>query len=151
MFSCSILRNGKTVIPFCTHEGSSLAGTESSIRSTCKGATLLKGLAVFTAAGTVCAQTSGTVNVQTAALQFNLEHRTVKLNSGYEMPVLGIGTYRLSQQQAENSVYWALKAGMRLIDTARIYAGIFRKERLSFRAVRNRLIFVKTLTFSILH
>ena len=38
--------NGKTVIPFCTHEGSSLAGTESSIRSTCKGATLLKGLAV---------------------------------------------------------------------------------------------------------
>ena len=78
-------------------------------------------LAVFIAAGTVCAQTSGTVNVQTAAPQFNLEHRTVKLNSGYEMPVLGIGTYRLSQQQAENSVYWALKAGMRLIDTARIY------------------------------
>ena len=38
--------NGKTVIPFCTHEGSSLAGTESRIRSTCKGATLLKGLAV---------------------------------------------------------------------------------------------------------
>lgn len=81
-------------------------------------------LAVFTAAGTVCAQTSGTVNVQTAALQFNLEHRTVKLNSGYEMPVLGIGTYRISQQQAENSVYWALKAGMRLTDTARIYGSI---------------------------
>ena len=38
--------NGKTVIPFCTHEGSSLAGTESRIRSTCKGATLLKGLAI---------------------------------------------------------------------------------------------------------
>lgn len=38
--------NGKTVIPFCTHEGSSLAGTESRICSTCKGATLLKGLAV---------------------------------------------------------------------------------------------------------
>ena len=59
--------------------------------------------------------------MQTAAPQFNLERRTVKLNSGYEMPVLGIGTYRLSQQQAENSVYWVLKAGMRLIDTARIY------------------------------
>lgn len=78
-------------------------------------------LAVFTAAGTVCAQTSGTVNEQTAASQFDLVHGTVKLNSGYEMPVLGIGTFRLSQQQAENSVYWALKAGMRLIDTARIY------------------------------
>ena len=48
-------------------------------------------------------------------------HRTVTLNNGIEMPRLGIGTYRLSQQEAENSVYWALKAGLRLIDTARIY------------------------------
>jgi probable oxidoreductase len=44
--------------------------------------------------------------------------------SDIKLPVLGIGTYRLSQQQAENSVYWALKAGMRLIDTARIYGSI---------------------------
>ena len=52
---------------------------------------------------------------------FDLKKGTVLLNSGYEMPVLGIGTYLLSNSQAENSVYWALKAGMRLIDTARIY------------------------------
>ena len=38
------------------------------------------------------------------------------------MPVLGLGTYKLSAAQAENSVYWALKAGFRLIDTARIYS-----------------------------
>lgn len=37
------------------------------------------------------------------------------------MPILGIGTYRLSDSQAENSVYWALRDGYRLIDTARIY------------------------------
>ena len=55
------------------------------------------------------------------APQFNLQRRTVTLNSGYEMPILGIGTYNLSSTQAENSVYWALKAGFRLIDTARIY------------------------------
>ena len=55
------------------------------------------------------------------ATRFNLEHGTVVLNSGYTMPILGIGTYRLSSEQAENSVYWALKAGFRLIDTARIY------------------------------
>ena len=30
----------------CTHEGSGLSGTESRIRSTCKGATVEKGLAV---------------------------------------------------------------------------------------------------------
>lgn len=53
--------------------------------------------------------------------QFDLQKGTALLNSGYEMPVLGIGTFMLSPEQAENSVYWALKAGMRLIDTARIY------------------------------
>lgn len=52
---------------------------------------------------------------------FNLETGTVMLNSGYEMPVLGIGMFRLSQSEAENSVYWALSDGYRLIDTAKIY------------------------------
>lgn len=52
---------------------------------------------------------------------FNFETRTVKLNSGYDMPIIGIGTYLLSTAQAEESVYNALKVGMRLIDTADIY------------------------------
>ena len=37
---------GKTVIPFCTHEGSGLSGTENKLKAACKGATVLKGLAV---------------------------------------------------------------------------------------------------------
>ena len=53
--------------------------------------------------------------------EFDLEKGIVKLNSGYDMPLLGIGTYQLSNSQAENSVYWALRDGYRLIDTARIY------------------------------
>ncbi len=52
---------------------------------------------------------------------FDLEKGTVLLNNGIEMPILGIGTYTLSNDQAENSVYWALRDGYRLIDTARIY------------------------------
>lgn len=52
---------------------------------------------------------------------FNFETRTVLLNSGHEMPVLGIGTCRLSNSQAEESVYHALLDGYRLIDTADIY------------------------------
>lgn len=43
------------------------------------------------------------------------------LNNGYTMPVLGIGTYALTIEQAENSVYWALRDGVRLVDTARAY------------------------------
>ena len=52
---------------------------------------------------------------------FDLAKKTVTLNSGYEMPVLGLGMFSLSDSQAENSTYRALKAGFRLIDTARIY------------------------------
>ncbi|MBR2066752.1 MAG: aldo/keto reductase [Solobacterium sp.] len=44
------------------------------------------------------------------------------LNSGYPMPILGLGTWTLRNEVAENSVYTALKDGYRLIDTARYYA-----------------------------
>ena len=37
---------GKTIHPFCTHEGSGLSGTEKKIEKTCKGATVTKGLAI---------------------------------------------------------------------------------------------------------
>lgn len=37
---------GKTIVPFCTHEGSGLGNTESRLKKVCKGASLLHGLAV---------------------------------------------------------------------------------------------------------
>lgn len=37
---------GKTIHPFCTHEGSGLSGTEQSIVRTCKGACVTEGLAI---------------------------------------------------------------------------------------------------------
>lgn len=46
---------------------------------------------------------------------------TVKLNSSYEMPVLGLGTWTLLGETCENAVYSALKTGYRLIDTAKYY------------------------------
>ena len=51
----------------------------------------------------------------------NGQAKTVLLNSGYEMPVIGLGTWTLNDNQAEASTYAALKCGMRLIDTARYY------------------------------
>ncbi|MCR5650073.1 MAG: aldo/keto reductase [Lachnospiraceae bacterium] len=50
-----------------------------------------------------------------------MEDKTVTLNNGIEMPIIGIGTYTLTPEQAENSVYNALKDGYRLIDTANAY------------------------------
>ena len=46
---------------------------------------------------------------------------TLKLNDGYEMPRFGLGTWTLSDEEAENSTYHALKDGYRLIDTALYY------------------------------
>ncbi len=43
------------------------------------------------------------------------------LNNGVKMPMVGIGTYLLSPEEAENSVYEALKAGYPMIDTANAY------------------------------
>ena len=55
------------------------------------------------------------------ALEFDIENGIVTLNNGISMPILGIGTFVLSNSEAEESVYWALRDGYRLIDTARIY------------------------------
>ena len=38
--------SGKTVIPFCTHEGSGISGTLRRLRAACEGARMLDGLAV---------------------------------------------------------------------------------------------------------
>ena len=65
--------------------------------------------------------------------EFNFETRTVTLNSGYEMPMLGLGMFSLSDSQAENSTYWALKAGFRLIDTARTGAPLAIVEAIDYQ------------------
>lgn len=38
--------SGKTILPFCTNEGSGLSGTEDDIRRACPGATVKRGLAI---------------------------------------------------------------------------------------------------------
>lgn len=48
-------------------------------------------------------------------------NKSVKLNSGYEMPILGLGTWTLTGSVCENAVYSAIKDGYRLIDTAKYY------------------------------
>ena len=51
----------------------------------------------------------------------HIEVPYVMLNSGYKMPVLGLGTWTQNDATAEESVYEAIKCGYRLIDTAQYY------------------------------
>lgn len=53
--------------------------------------------------------------------EFNFETKTVTLNSGYEMPLNGIGTYSLTGDECYSSIISALTSGVRLIDTAYMY------------------------------
>lgn len=53
--------------------------------------------------------------------KFDFETHTVTLNSGYEMPIMGLGTYSLSDEECYNSVTALLETGGRLIDTAYMY------------------------------
>ncbi|MCM1050102.1 MAG: aldo/keto reductase [Clostridiales bacterium] len=54
-------------------------------------------------------------------ISFNFETKTVMLNSGYEMPIYGLGTYSLLDEVCVDSVSAALERGVRLIDTAYMY------------------------------
>lgn len=50
----------------------------------------------------------------------NYAGKAFTLNTGAKIPVIGCGTFQDNEQQ-EGAVSEALKAGVRLIDTARVY------------------------------
>ena len=52
---------------------------------------------------------------------FDFGNRTVLLNNGCTMPILGLGTYALDHDTCVNSVMALLESGGRLIDTAYMY------------------------------
>lgn len=46
----------------------------------------------------------------------------VKLNNGVEIPLLGLGVFRAGQgKETQQAIRWALEAGYRHIDTAKVY------------------------------
>lgn len=61
-------------------------------------------------------------NANNGNAKFNFETKTVKLNSGYEMPLNGIGTYSLTGNTCYDAITSALNSGVRLIDTAYMYS-----------------------------
>ena len=89
---------------------------------------LSAGAAALLAALAACSQTpnapvepeEGLISEGVGAT-FDLAAGIVTLNNGVEMPIIGLGTYALSPDEAAESVYWAIEAGARLIDTAAAY------------------------------
>lgn len=71
--------------------------------------------------------------------------KSVKLNNGLEMPMVGFGVFQVSDEETEKAVLEALKAGYRLLDTAAVYgneAGVGRAIKAS--GIPREEIFVTT-------
>ncbi len=120
----------KTIVPFCTSHSSGIGSSDKELHSLASDAKWLNGR-----------RFSGSERRNTIAEwmeeldlkfindvpQFDLTNGTngnaptIMLNSGYKMPILGLGTYSLHGDTAKNSVRAALENGVRVIDTASAY------------------------------
>ena len=60
-------------------------------------------------------------NIKNKDTSFDFSNRYVTLNNGIKMPIIGLGTWTYTNEEAEEAVYIAIKNGYRLIDTAQYY------------------------------
>lgn len=131
----------KTIVPFCTSHSSGIGNSDRNLHSLAPDAEWVAGrrFSSGTSRNTVAEWIESLdIKFTSDAAVFDLESGengrapTVTLNSGYEMPVLGIGTYSLHGETCVSAVRSALESGVRLIDTAYMYGN----EKEVGRAVR---------------
>lgn len=120
----------KTIVPFCTSHSSGIGSSDTNLHSLAPNADWVSGrrFASGTSQNTVAEWIySLDIKLTPDVATFDLDNGengrapTVTLNSGYEMPILGLGTYSLHGDTCKNSVRAALESGVRLIDTASAY------------------------------
>lgn len=118
--------SGKTILPFCTSHSSGIGSSADRLHALCpdaawmtgerfSGETSKSGMEEWLKGLGLKGENSGSVRT------FDFDTRSVLLNSGYEMPVYGIGTYSLHGEECKNSITAALNSGVGLIDTAHAY------------------------------
>ena len=125
---------GKTIVPFCTSHSSGIGSSDTNLHALAVGANWRAGhrFAGGTDRSTIEDWIGGldlpkletVVDAATSTTRktaFNFESKSVTLNSGYEMPLNGLGTYSLYGDTCVNAVKSALGSGVRLIDTASAY------------------------------
>lgn len=123
---------GKTIVPFCTSHSSGIGSSDTDLHSLASGAEWKQGrrFSGNESEETIKNWIEGMnldFNNDTNTGAFDLSKGTngnaptVRLSSGYDMPVLGLGTYSLHGSTCVNSVKAALASGFRKIDTAHMY------------------------------
>lgn len=117
--------SGKTILPFCTSHSSEIGSSDTNLHPLATNAQWLEGrrFAAETSKERVEAwlEEMDLIPKSVTVGSFDFDSRTVMLNSGYKMPIMGLGTYSLSDEECYNSVTALLESGGRLIDTAYMY------------------------------
>lgn len=126
---------GKTIVPLCTSGGSGIGSSGEELENITNDQTnwlsgkrfdknvSTKELKTWFSKLNIPKKTSQVTDIS----NFNLEYgkngnaSSITLNSGYKMPVAGIGTYSLENEECEDAILSALESGVRLIDTAYMY------------------------------
>lgn len=123
---------GKTIVPFCTSHSSGIGSSDTDLHPLTTGAEWKSGRRF---SGNESKETikkwiesmdlNFNDNTNTGVFDLskgtNGNAPTIKLSSGYEMPIVGLGTYSLHGATCINSVKTAIAAGFRKFDTASVY------------------------------
>lgn len=130
---------GKTILPFCTSHSSGIGSSDNNLHALAPDAKWLSGKRFAgNTSKNVFKEWLDSIDLPEttpASLKrsFNFETKSVTLNSGYQMPINGIGTYSLHDDVCINAITAALNNGVRLIDTAHAYGN----EKEVGEAIRN--------------
>ncbi|WP_455584205.1 flavodoxin [Bacteroides sp.] len=121
----------KTIVPFCTSHSSGIGSSDTDLHALAAQAVWKQGRRLGgneTKEDIMNWIESMELNLnQSNVGSFNLSEGengkapTVRLNSGYDMPMVGLGTYSLLGDVCVNSVVAAIQNGFRKFDTAYMY------------------------------
>lgn len=123
---------GKTIVPFCTSHSSGIGSSDTDLHPLASQAEWKPGrrFGGGTSENDIRSWIESldlNLNGNTDVSSFNLaagvngNAPAVRLSSGYDMPILGLGTYSLHGTTCINSVKTAIASGFRKIDTASAY------------------------------
>ncbi len=123
---------GKTIVPFCTSHSSGLGSSDRNLHSLAPDAVWIPGRRFAgTTSRTELEKWISGLNIKfDTDMDYskfplsegkNGQAPTIRLSSGYDMPVVGLGTYSLTGDVCVNSVKSAISLGFRKIDTAHMY------------------------------
>lgn len=123
---------GETVIPFCTSHSSGIGASDTDLHRLAAGTEWKQGRRF------IGNESKETIEKWIKSMDLNFNDNTntgifdlskgtngnaptIKLSSGYDMPIVGLGTYSLHGATCINSVKSAIASGFRKFDTASVY------------------------------